>query len=78
MVELLLTLAVPRGDVKSPGKALIASFGNLRGILDAPIEEVRSVRGIGTVAPVALRIIKAAAIRRRTSVWATRHRSLND
>jgi DNA repair protein RadC len=61
VVELLLTLAIPRSDVKRPAKALIARFGNLRGILDAPIEELRAVSGIGSVTPVALHIIKAAA-----------------
>jgi DNA repair protein RadC len=40
---------------------LIAQFGNLRGILDAPIEDLRAVPGIGNVTPVALKIIKAAA-----------------
>jgi DNA repair protein RadC len=61
VVELLLTLAIPRSDVKQPAKALIAQFGSLRGILDAPIDELRAVAGIGTVTPVALQIIKAAA-----------------
>jgi DNA repair protein RadC len=61
VVELLLTLAIPRSDVKQPAKALITRFDNLRGILDAPIEELRSVAGIGSVTPVALRIIRAAA-----------------
>lgn len=61
IVELLLTLAIPRSDVKRPAKALIAKFGNLRGILDAPIEELRATPGIGAVTPVALQIIKAAA-----------------
>ena len=61
VVELLLTLAIPRSDVKQPAKALIVRFDNLRGILDAPIEELQSVSGIGSVAPVALRIIKEAA-----------------
>ena len=41
VVELLLTLAIPRLDVKERAKALIARFGDLRGILDAPIEELR-------------------------------------
>jgi DNA repair protein RadC len=61
VIELLLTLAISRSDVKQPAKALIARFGNLRGILDAPIEELRAVPGIGSVTPVALKIIKAAA-----------------
>ena len=41
VVELLLTLAIPRSDVKQPAKALIARFGNLRGILDASIEDLQ-------------------------------------
>jgi DNA repair protein RadC len=61
VVELLLTLAIPRSDVKDSAKRLIARFGNLRGILDAPIEELQAVNGIGSVAPVALKIIRAAA-----------------
>lgn len=61
VVELLLTLAIPRADVKQPAKALVARFGDLRSILDAPIEELRAVPGIGSVTPVALQIIKAAA-----------------
>ena len=61
IVELLLTLAIPRADVKQPAKALIARFGNLRGILDAPVEELKAVSGLGTVTPVALKIIRSAA-----------------
>lgn len=61
VVELLLTLAIPRQDVKERAKALIGRFGNLRGILDAPLEELRKVNGVGGVAPVALRVIREAA-----------------
>ncbi len=60
-VELLLTLAIPRSDVKVPAKALIIRFGNLKGILDAPVDELNSIPGLGSVAPAALKIIKAAA-----------------
>jgi DNA repair protein RadC len=61
VIELLLTLAIPRSDVKQPAKALIARFGNLRGILDASPEELQKIKGIGSVTPVALRIIRDAA-----------------
>jgi DNA repair protein RadC len=61
VVELLLTLAIPRRDVKRQAKALIKTFGTLRGILDAPAEQLQQIDGIGTVAPTALRIIKEAA-----------------
>ena len=61
VIELLLTLAIPRKDVKKPAKALLARFGSLRGILDASVDEFRKIPGIGTVAPVALHIIREAA-----------------
>ena len=61
VVELLLTLAIPRKDVKKPAKHLIQKFGNLKGILDAPVEELCKVEKIGTVTPVALKIIREAA-----------------
>jgi DNA repair protein RadC len=62
-VELLLTLAIPRKDVKVPAKAATERFGSLRGVLDAPLEELRKIPGLGEVAPVALRIIREAANR---------------
>lgn len=61
VVELLLTLAIPRSDVKQPAKALIGRFGNLQGILDASVDELRAISGIGSVTPIALKIVKAAA-----------------
>ena len=61
VIELLLTLAIPRLDVKQPAKKLLEKFGDLRGILNASPEELSSVQGIGSVAPVALKIIRATA-----------------
>jgi len=61
IVELILTLAIPRSDVKQPAKELIARFGNLRGILDAPLDALSEVKGIGSVTPVALKIVREVA-----------------
>lgn len=61
IVELLLTLAIPRSDVKQPAKELIRKFGSIRGVLDASLDELRAVQGLGSVAPVALRIIRETA-----------------
>ncbi len=60
-VELLLTLAIPRKDVKIPAKEAIKRFGSFRGVLDAPVEELEKIPGIGEVAPFAIRFIREAA-----------------
>jgi DNA repair protein RadC len=61
VVELLLTLCIPRRDVKPMAKALLKQFGSLRGVLDASVADLQSIPGMGEVAPVALRIIRETA-----------------
>jgi len=61
-VELLLTLCIPRRDVKPLAKALLARFGSLKGILDAPLSELQAIPGTGEVTAVAMRIIKETMI----------------
>ena len=61
VIELLLTLAIPRSDVKQQAKTLLKRFGSLRGILDAPLTELRSVEGIGEISAISLKIIREAA-----------------
>jgi DNA repair protein RadC len=61
VIELILTLAIPRGDVKSAAKGLIGEFGNLRGILDASSDELKQVKGIGEATVVAFRLIREVA-----------------
>ena len=60
VIELLLTLAIPRADVNEPAKALLQRFGGLRGV-DAPLPELRSVAGVGEVAAIALHVIRESA-----------------
>jgi DNA repair protein RadC len=59
-VELLLTLCLPRRDVKPLAKVLLERFGHLKGVLEATAEELQCIPGMGTVVPVALQIIRQA------------------
>lgn len=61
VLELLLTLAIPRKDTKLPAKLLLTRYGSLKAVLDAPSHELSGVPGIGEVAPTALRVIREAA-----------------
>lgn len=47
VLELLLFYALPRQDVNPMAHALIEKFGSLPEVLDAPPEELCSIRGIG-------------------------------
>ncbi len=58
IVELCLMLCIPRIDVKPIAKELIKKFQNLRGILEAPVEELMKVKGIGESAATALKLMK--------------------
>ena len=46
-VELLLTYAIPRKDVKPLAKMLLEHFQNISGLLHAPMNELLSVPGVG-------------------------------
>ncbi|MFB0558984.1 MAG: DNA repair protein RadC [Dehalococcoidales bacterium] len=47
IIELLLSLGTPRKDCKQPAKEAIKKFKGLRGVLEAPPEELQQIDGIG-------------------------------
>jgi len=47
IVELLLTLGTPRKDCKQQAKEAIRKFKTLRGVLEATMEELQEIKGIG-------------------------------
>jgi DNA repair protein RadC len=57
-VELLLSFAIPRGDVKPPAKALLKTFGSIKGIIDADIADLEKVTDVGPRSAVALKLVK--------------------
>jgi DNA repair protein RadC len=60
IVELLLTLSIPRKDVKGLAKVLLKTFGSIRGIFDADVSELMRIRGIGESTATSLKIIRVA------------------
>jgi len=47
IVELLLTLGTPRKDCKQQAKEAIVKFKTFRGVLEAPVEDLQEIKGIG-------------------------------
>lgn len=63
IVELLLTLGTPRQDCKQRAKELIDKFGSLREVLDASIDDLREINGIGPMNAFGLKLFQAISER---------------
>lgn len=63
LLELLLFLAKPRGDVKPLAKRLIAGFGSFAEAVSAPVDALARVEGMGEASIVALKTAEATAAR---------------
>jgi len=62
LLELLLFLAQPRGDVKPLAKSLLARFKSFGRVISAEPDELRTVKGVGDAAVAALKTAQAAAL----------------
>ncbi len=58
LLELLLTYAIARKDVKPLAKELIERFGSLSGVLDAGQKELEDVPGLGPRSAMLIRLVK--------------------
>lgn len=63
VLELLLTYAIPRVDVKPIAKRLLNGFGTLAGVFDAPMFELKQTQGVGEKTAVFLSLIRQVEIR---------------
>ena len=63
IIELLLAIATPRRDCKQQAKEAIVKFGSLVGVLDAAIEELQQVKGIGPNNVFGIKLSKAVSER---------------
>ena len=59
VVELLLTIFIPRKDVKNVAKQALSKFSSLKGIFDAEVKDLMTIDGIGEKSAISIKIIKA-------------------
>ena len=57
VLELLLFYAIPQGDTNELAHRLIERFGSLAGVLDASVEDLCSVSGVGEHTALLLRMV---------------------
>ncbi len=60
VLELLLSYAIPRKDVKPLAKELLTYFGSLKGVMDAEIRDLEKMAGVGTHTAVLIKLVKDA------------------
>jgi len=63
VLELVLFRAIPRQDVKPLARLLLDTFKDFNGVLSAPVERLRTVKGVGDAVIQELKIVEAAAHR---------------
>ncbi|MBU0675839.1 MAG: DNA repair protein RadC [Proteobacteria bacterium] len=63
VLEMLLTLGTPRKDCKQPARAALEKFGSLAKVLDAPRDELLTIKGIGPLNSFSVSFIQAVARR---------------
>lgn len=73
MLELVLFRAIPRQDVKPLAHLLLNTFGDFNGVIAAPPERLKQVKGIGDAVICELKVIEAAAQRLARSRVMQRH-----
>jgi len=61
IIELLLSLGTPRRDCKQQAKEAIKKFKTLRGVLEAPPEELQKIEGIGPHSAFGIKLVQEVA-----------------
>lgn len=74
VLELLLSYAIARRDVKPIARELLARFGSLSNVLDTPAEQLQAVDGVGPTAATLLHLVPDLTRRYLHDRWGRRPR----
>jgi len=61
ILELLLTFTIPRRDTKQLAKKLLADYGTVSAVINAPLDELSSVNGLGRRSAAIFSLVRDAA-----------------
>jgi len=61
ILEFLLTFALPRIDTKPLAKALLGRYGTVSAVINAPLDELCEIKGLGKRSAALLTLVKDAA-----------------
>jgi DNA repair protein RadC len=73
ILELTLFRAIPRQDVKPLARLLIETFGDLNGVLSAPIARLERVHGVGPAVALELKVMETVTHRMARAKVMQRH-----
>lgn len=73
ILELTLFRAIPRQDVKPLARRLIDTFGDLNGVLSAPIARLEQVDGVGPAVALELKVMETVTHRMARAKVMQRH-----
>lgn len=73
ILELTLFRAIPRQDVKPLARLLIETFGDLNGVLSAPIARLEKVHGVGPAVALELKVMETVTHRMARAKVMQRH-----
>lgn len=73
LLELVLFRAIPRQDVKPLARRLMDEFGDFNRVLTAPVERLRTIKGVGDTVITDLKILEACAHRMARARVMQRH-----
>lgn len=73
ILELTLFRIIPRQDVKPLARRLIDTFGDLNGVLSAPIRRLEAVEGVGPAVALELKVMETVTHRMARAKVMQRH-----
>ncbi len=63
LLELLLTMSIPRRDVKPLAKELIIKFKDIGGVINAPVSKLLEINGISENTATMIKLVSACGLR---------------